>query len=71
VTGLMGVTRGNPVPVIPVTQVKVVALVSNQGVMPVTAQGHAPGQASEPGQTGIKDECIRSIEGRKSVHEEI
>jgi hypothetical protein len=45
-------TRGNPVPLIPVTQVKVVGLVSDQGVTPVTAQGHAPGQASEPGQTG-------------------
>jgi hypothetical protein len=52
-TGLRGVTRGKPVPVIPVMQVKVVGLVSGQGVIPVTAQGHKPGQASsEPGATG-------------------
>jgi hypothetical protein len=44
--------RGNPVSVVPVTQVKLVGLVSDQGVTPVTAQGHRPGQASEPGQTG-------------------
>jgi hypothetical protein len=45
-------TRGNPVPVVPVTRVKVVELVSDQGVIPVTAQGHVLGQASDPGQTG-------------------
>jgi hypothetical protein len=31
-TGLRGVTRGNPVPVIPVTRVMVVGLVSDEGV---------------------------------------
>jgi hypothetical protein len=52
VTGLRGVTRGNTVPVVPVTQVRLVELVSDQGVTPATAQGHAPGQATESGQTG-------------------
>jgi hypothetical protein len=34
---LMPLTRGNPVPVVPVTRVKVVGLVSDQEVIPVTA----------------------------------
>jgi hypothetical protein len=46
------VTRGKPVSVIPVTQVKVVGQVSDQGVNPVIAQDHEPGQASEQVQTG-------------------
>jgi hypothetical protein len=60
VTGLRGVTRGNPVPVVTVTQVKVVGLVSDQGLTPFKAQGHTPGQV----RLGIEDEQIRSIEGR-------
>jgi hypothetical protein len=52
VTGLRGVTRRNPVPVVPMTRVKVVGLVYDQGVIPVTAQGHTLGQASDSGQTG-------------------
>jgi hypothetical protein len=52
-TGLRrGVTRGNPVLVVPVTRVKVVGLIPGQGLIPVTAEGHALGQASDPGHTG-------------------
>jgi hypothetical protein len=46
------VTKGNPVPVVPVTRVKVVGLVSDQGIIPVTAEGRALGQARDPGKTG-------------------
>jgi hypothetical protein len=52
VTGLTRKTRGNPVPVVPATIVKVAGLVSDQGVIPVTAQCHTLGQASDPHQTG-------------------
>jgi hypothetical protein len=36
-TGLRGVTSGNQAPLLPVTQVEVVGLVNDQGVIPVTA----------------------------------
>jgi hypothetical protein len=39
VTGIRGMTGGNPVPVVPVTQVKVVGLVSDQGVTPGNQSG--------------------------------
>jgi hypothetical protein len=39
-------------PVVPVTRVKVVGQVPDQRAIPVTAQGHALGQASDSGQTG-------------------
>jgi hypothetical protein len=49
-TGLRGVTNGNPAPGVPVTQVEVVGLVTD--IIPVTAEGHALGQARDPWQTG-------------------
>jgi hypothetical protein len=52
VTGLRGVTSRKPAPGIPVTQVRVVELVSDQGVIPVTSEGCALGRAGDPGQTG-------------------
>jgi hypothetical protein len=61
-------TGGNPVPVVIVTRVKVVGLDSDEGVILVTpAQGHALGQASDPGQNEREDEWMRSIERRKYV----
>jgi hypothetical protein len=35
-----------------VTQVRVLGLVSDQGLFSITAEGRALGQASDPGQTG-------------------
>jgi hypothetical protein len=51
-SGLRGVTSRNPAPGVPVTPVRVVGLVSDQGVIPVTAEGRAVGQARDPGKTG-------------------
>ena len=45
-------TSRNPAPGVPVTPVRVVGLVSDQGVIPVTAEGRAVGQARDPGKTG-------------------
>jgi hypothetical protein len=44
--------RGSAAPGVPVTQVEDVGLVTDMGVIPVTAEGHALGQARDPGQTG-------------------
>jgi hypothetical protein len=61
-------TGGNPVSEVPVTQVKVVGLVSDQGVIPVTAQDHILGQVLvTQARLGTYDEQMRSIEGRKCV----
>jgi hypothetical protein len=69
-TVLRGVTRGNPVPVVLLTCVKVVGIVSDQGVIPVTSQGHKPGQASEPGQTGNR-RWLDKIHCRKEGHVDV
>jgi hypothetical protein len=68
---MLTMTRGNPVPVVPVTQVRVVGLVSDQGVTPVTAHNsHTTGQASKPGKIGNRV-WTDKIYWRKEVHVEL